>query len=304
MSNFAQIYDKLIAKEKLKNGSKYERLAAVVYKLIDESDSVIHDLRLRGDGKTAQHQIDVTVEKSGISKRILIECKEYNKVIGIGIIRDFFGAIMQIKPDEAFVVTTVGYTKGAIDFAKDEGIKLAILREAEDSDWDGLIRTIKLNMKLIMMKTPTITWIACSEVEKQKTDQLLEENLEKIKSLNTQDEFFYDNDFNITSNYQDVLSPILNAAPRVPNQLTKGEHEFESKRYIKILDHFVAIKGFKYEFYSYFNESHSIIDDGGKVAALLFKVLKSNSKHLIFEEEIEKWMFDKNGSVVPKNDQE
>lgn len=89
MSNLEQIYNNLIANEKLKNGSKYERLAAVVYKVIDESDSVIHDLRLRGDGKTAQHQIDVTIEKSGISKRVLIECKEYNKVIGIGIIRDF-----------------------------------------------------------------------------------------------------------------------------------------------------------------------------------------------------------------------
>lgn len=300
MSNIEQIYNKLIANEKLKNGSKYERLAAVVYKVIDESDSVIHDLRLRGDGKTAQHQIDVTVEKSGISKRILIECKEYNRVIGIGIIRDFFGAISQIKPDEAFVVTTVGYTRGAINFAKDEGIKLAILREAEDSDWNGLIRTIVLKMEVIMMNTPIIEWIASSEEERDRINKLLEENLGDKISANTQDEFFYDENFKVISDYQDVFAPILNAAPRVPNQITKGKHEFESEKYVKILGHFMAVKGFCYEFDSYSNEIQSVVDDGGKVASLLFKVMESDSKHLIFEEEIEKWMFDEDGRVIPK----
>ncbi|WP_405131670.1 restriction endonuclease [Paenibacillus sp. FSL H8-0317] len=300
MSNLEQIYNNLIANEKLKNGSKYERLAAVVYKVIDESDSVIHDLRLRGDGKTAQHQIDVTIEKSGISKRVLIECKEYNKVIGIGIIRDFFGAIAQIKPDEAFVVTTVGYTKGAINLAKDEGIKLAILREAEDSDWDGLIRTIVLNMEVIMMNTPAITWIASSEEERERVYKLLEENWGDRTSASTLNEFLYDENFNVISNYQDALKPILNAAPKVPNQITKGKHEFESKKHVKILGHFVAVKGFHYEFDSYSNETQSIIDDGGKVASLLFKVLENDSKYLIFEEEIEKWMFDEDGKVIPK----
>lgn len=52
------------------------------------------------------------------------------------------------------------------------------MREAEDSDWDGLIRTIVLNMEVIMMNTPAITWIASSEEERERVYKLLEENWE------------------------------------------------------------------------------------------------------------------------------
>ena len=99
MSEYMEnVYNRYISNEKLKSGTKYERLAGVVYKILDEEDIVIHDLRLRGDGKTAEHQIDVTIEKCGTKKRILIECKDYDEVVGIGIIRDFYGAVAQIKP--------------------------------------------------------------------------------------------------------------------------------------------------------------------------------------------------------------
>ncbi|AHF11443.1 MULTISPECIES: restriction endonuclease [Dehalobacter] len=136
------IYDRHITNEKLKVGTKYERLAAVVYKIFEEDDVVIHDLRLRGKGKTAEHQIDVTIEKQGNKKRILVECKDYNDIVGIGIIRDFYGAVAQIKPDDAIVVTTKGFTKGAVKFAKDENIKLAILKEFNEEDWEGRLRRL------------------------------------------------------------------------------------------------------------------------------------------------------------------
>lgn len=56
MSEFIEkVYNWYIADEMLKLGTKYERLAAVVYKILDEDNVVIHDLRLRGQGKIAQH---------------------------------------------------------------------------------------------------------------------------------------------------------------------------------------------------------------------------------------------------------
>lgn len=44
------IYDEYIAEEKLKKGTKYEKLAAVVFKVLNQNDVVVHDLTLRGDG--------------------------------------------------------------------------------------------------------------------------------------------------------------------------------------------------------------------------------------------------------------
>lgn len=50
------IYDEHIAEEKLKQGTKYEKLTAVVFKLLNQNDVVVHDLTLRGDGKKTGHQ--------------------------------------------------------------------------------------------------------------------------------------------------------------------------------------------------------------------------------------------------------
>jgi hypothetical protein len=303
MSSIEQIYNRLIADEKMKNGSKYERLAAVVYKILDDSDTVIHDLRLRGDGKLAQHQIDVTIEKGGKSKRILVECKEYDKVIGIGIIRDFFGAVAQIKPDEAIVVTTMGYTRGARNFAKDEKINLAILRQAEDSDWEGLIRSIVINGTIIVNNTPSISWLAYDQDELIRVQELLKDHWGETHGVDTQENFFYDQSYNVIANYQHLIKPVINSAPRDLTKPTIGRHEFDNKMYIKMFDQFVAIKGFDYEFTSHANQFQSIVDDGGKVAALLFKILDSDEKMLLFEEDIEKWSFDDNGEVIPKDEQ-
>jgi hypothetical protein len=299
-NNIEDIYNNLIADEKLKNGTKYERITAIVYKLLNEANTVFHDLRLRGNGKKAKHQIDVTIEKAGQDKRILVECKEYDKVVGIGIVRDFFGAVSQIKPDEAVVVTTKGFTKGAIDFANDEGIKLAILREAEDSDWDGLIRKIKINATLITMGTPTITWLAIDEEGIEKARHLLGENWGKDETKGTFDEYFYDSNHEVISNYEEVFYSVLNRAKRIPNERTEGRFEFEEPVFIKIHGHYIPIRGFDYEFTSGKSTFEVNIDDGGKVAVLLFEILNNESRSLIFQHQIEKWKFTENGEVINK----
>jgi hypothetical protein len=53
------IYNRLVAQEKLKSGTPYERLAAITFHLLTEQTTV-HDLKLRGESPVA-HQIDVPV---------------------------------------------------------------------------------------------------------------------------------------------------------------------------------------------------------------------------------------------------
>ncbi|KIL36209.1 hypothetical protein SD71_09690 [Cohnella kolymensis] len=174
------------------------------------------------------------------------------------------------------------------------------MREAQEEDWDGLIRTIVLNMNLIIMKQPKISWIAFDENERIKAESLLKDNWGETRSVKTQGEYFFDEQLNPMVNYQDVIKPIINAAKRVPNEVTKGRHEFEQKLYVNMLGHFIAIRGFEYEFISESIETTTVVDDGGKVASLLFKTLESEEKMLIFEDEIEKWMFDDDGEVILK----
>jgi hypothetical protein len=136
------IYDRLIAEEKLKDGTKYERLAAIAFGVLI-GRATVHDLRLLG-ASGVRHQIDAVVGDE--HKRILIETKDYDKVIGLPIIRNFWGAVEDIGPDEAFVVTTVGFTKPATQYAEAKGIRLALLRPPEEEDWAGVYRKVVLDI--------------------------------------------------------------------------------------------------------------------------------------------------------------
>jgi hypothetical protein len=90
-------YYRLVAEEKLKSGSKYERLAAIVFRELT-GNTTVHDLRLRGESGVA-HQIDAVVGPE--SRRVLIEAKDYDKPIGLSIVRDFSAVVAGINPDSA-----------------------------------------------------------------------------------------------------------------------------------------------------------------------------------------------------------
>lgn len=101
------------------------------------------------------------IEEGGQIKRTLIEAKDFDckgKPVGLGVIRDFRSVIEDIRPDQAFVVTCTGYTAPARAYAKAKGIKLAVLRAFEESDWEGYIR--KVGVQLHVEPAPRITSMA------------------------------------------------------------------------------------------------------------------------------------------------
>lgn len=136
------IYDRLVAEEKLKDGTKYERLPAIVYQILIKQVTV-HDLKLRGD-TGVKHQIDAVVGEN--RRHILVEAKDLCRNVDLPIVRNFWAAVEDIKPDEAFVVTTVGFSPQAIQYAAAKGIRLALLRPPEEEDWDGLIKEMTIKV--------------------------------------------------------------------------------------------------------------------------------------------------------------
>ena len=141
-----------------KAGTRYERLAAIVFKSINEHQVVIHDLSLKGE-TGVQHQIDVTIEIDGRKKRTVIECKDFdisgNKV-GLDIVRNFWAVYEDTKLDEAIVITCNDFTDSARKYAKGKGIKLAILREFKESDWEGKIKVINVALDVFTTSNPTV----------------------------------------------------------------------------------------------------------------------------------------------------
>lgn len=146
-SRYDELHDRFGTLLSSKAGTRYERLTALVFKSLDEENAVVHDLRLVGSSKV-KHQIDVTVERDGGQRRVLLECKDFDtsgQKVGLGIIRDFFGVVEDTKPDEAIVLTCTGFTRDAKKYAQAKGIKIAVMRAFEDRDWEGRLKTVVVN---------------------------------------------------------------------------------------------------------------------------------------------------------------
>jgi hypothetical protein len=147
-SRYDELLDRYHAILTTKAGTRYERLAALVFKILEDRSVVIHDLKLIGDSSVA-HQIDVSIDIDGKQRRVIIECKDFDlsgQKVGLGILRDFRSVIEDTKVDEGIVLTCTGYTTDAQKYAKAKNIKLAVLREIRDDDLEGIIQTVILTL--------------------------------------------------------------------------------------------------------------------------------------------------------------
>jgi hypothetical protein len=158
-SRYDELHDRYHAILTTKAGTRYERLAALVFKILEDRNVVIHDLKLIGDSSVA-HQIDVSIAIDGKQRRVIIECKDFDlsgQKVGLDILRGFRSVIEDTKAEEGIVLTCNGYTKDAQKCAKAKNIKLAVLREIQDDDLEGLIRTIIVTLHIQSNKNPATT---------------------------------------------------------------------------------------------------------------------------------------------------
>jgi hypothetical protein len=49
----------------------------MVWKILNESVCVVHDVKLRGQGAEVKHQIDVSITVNGTKRSVLVECKDF-----------------------------------------------------------------------------------------------------------------------------------------------------------------------------------------------------------------------------------
>jgi len=150
-SNYDLLHDRFYTILSKKLGTRYERLAAVVFRSLDQLGVVVHDMKLVGESGVS-HQIDVTIQSNDNSRRVLIECKDFDQSenkVGLDTIEKFWAVVSDLKPDETIVVSCIGFTQPAQQFAKAKHIKLAILREFRESDWENRVRRITIVLEVV-----------------------------------------------------------------------------------------------------------------------------------------------------------
>lgn len=164
-SRYDELHDRFDPIKTGKAGTRYERLAAMVLKALHERDVVVHDMSLRGDS-TVPHQIDVSLQRDGKTRRMIVECKDFDLregKVGLDIVRSFRSVLEDTGADEAVILTCVGYTREARIYAKAKGIKLAVLRSFEESDKVGRVQKIILNFHVRGAISLTIDMLAMDQ---------------------------------------------------------------------------------------------------------------------------------------------
>ena len=62
-------------------------------------------------------------------RRIVVQCKAVSGVVGPGAVRDLYGALLHHNADEAWLVTTRGFSGGATEFAQGKPIRLLTIAD-------------------------------------------------------------------------------------------------------------------------------------------------------------------------------
>lgn len=291
-SRYDELHDRYYELLSTKSGTRYERLAAVVFKSLEKSNgTVIHDLKLVGESGVS-HQIDVTIERNGKQQRTVLECKDFDisgDKVGLGIIRDFYGAIADINPDEAYVVTCNGFTDDAERYAKSKRIGLVILREFCESDWDGRIRQIIINLIPVFPSQPKVDIKFKQDDARHKIAKDLQTagvNLSRLSPeqpvfFNTPEGRFQANDF-----IQQKMNYSVSTAPgTVEQDVDVSNITFE----IANLSSF-ELKRLKIS-YQIFHSEETIEIDGSRIAKLLLQGIGSDKK-VIWDNDLRRFKVD------------
>ena len=131
------------------DGKAYEELTEGVFRRLLEHETLVanveRDVRLRGRSTT--HQIDVTFtfDAGGVEYRTIVQCKDWRTPVKQGQVLEFLGVLQDIPGQpRGIMVSRSGFQRGARSVADSHGVRLYELREPQDEDWEGLIRTVRI----------------------------------------------------------------------------------------------------------------------------------------------------------------
>lgn len=113
-----------------------------------ETVEVKHDVQVQGISRS--HQIDVYWEYrlGGVLHRVIINCKRYSHTVEVTDVLTLAGVLSDMPGVRGLIVTTVGFQKGALDYAKSHQIGLKIVRPPQENDWAGRLRAVRLRMNI------------------------------------------------------------------------------------------------------------------------------------------------------------
>ena len=132
---------------------EYEAATAALYQVMGESSGITIECfgsSCRVKGRSGSwYQIDVlTKQSNGLQTvRTAIECKYWQRRVTRNVVSNLITTIEDTNIEKGVIVSKEGFTTGAIALAKQKNISLVEMREPNDADWEGKIKTIHINVE-------------------------------------------------------------------------------------------------------------------------------------------------------------
>ena len=266
---------------------EYEKFTQEIYQELVNADvlkttEVQHNVKLRGRSGQ-EHQIDVywEYEIAGTKHKVAIECKNYNKTVAIGKVRDFYGVLCDLKNVAGIMVTKVGYQKGAKEYASEYGISLKELRTPKPGE--AIIGEVELNFDIAVRRCLFLVNADYSETDKFSVSKY--KHFFDCMSLNNDSSWINAThitleliDRNIINSNETTITTLEKIEEELPKDsdsdiVFKYEDAFVNTRWGKI-----KINEIKYE-YKYTNEKKTIaVDAQYFVKAILKDALNGEIK--------------------------
>ena len=138
------------------NWQSYEELVKDIYEKLGASGGIrilCWGPTCKVQGKSGvSHQIDVLASHSdGVHEyRTAIECKYWKKKVNKDPIAKLSAILDDTHIEKGVMVSQSGFTSDAKGFARSRNISLVELRSPLDADWEGLIRDIHIDLRIVM----------------------------------------------------------------------------------------------------------------------------------------------------------
>jgi hypothetical protein len=137
----------------------FEKQITKIKSFLEHPDSEIkwNDHIVDPNTPSQMRQIDITVKRNGYTKHI--ECRDHKKKQDVGWIEQLIGRKIRLKADMVIGVSSSGFSKTAINAAKEEGIFLRDLNEISVEEVLNWGEIFKVSLGVFIIENPSIRLI-------------------------------------------------------------------------------------------------------------------------------------------------
>lgn len=155
---------KMLSKaQSLADATKLEQITTRLYQMLSPDHVVIHNDKING------RQIDVSIRAivSGHEILIIVNTKNQTRRANINQVGELYAVMDDVKAHKGVIICNKGFTQGAKKFAKERGIDLCHIHDAESKDWKTELKfpvileevypTLHFNYKLHLTENKTLS---------------------------------------------------------------------------------------------------------------------------------------------------